>query len=435
MNDSFEIITRNGLSRRALLRGAGAALALPWLDAMTPALAASSESAAPKRFAWIYIPNGVVQEAWHPRQAGRDWEVTPSLAPLADFRDKLNLFTGLDREFRGGTGVHAQAGCCWLTSSPPSEALDGGFPTNVTLDQLVARRIAGDSLLPSLELSCNDHANQKETRYFETISWRGPGYGANVQKDPREVFDRLFGKPNAGAKSVLDVVREDARRLSRSLGAADRSKLAEYLDSVRSIEQRIERAETIVASGRKPPFKRPGGVPDDRGAYIRLMGDLLAIAFQQDLTRVATLLIDPERWDTPRMYHGVFDGPQNHHVLTHTKGDEAKEKLQRIDRFHVEQFAYLVKRLDEIPEDDGTLLDNCLVTLGSGMGDGRVHNYNDLPIVTAGGLGGAVKTGEHHRYDGKIPLANLWLTMLHAAGVEAEHFADSTGRISELAAI
>jgi len=430
MNDSWDFLTNRTLSRRLMLRGTGVALALPWLDAMTPARAASVAPQPPKRFAWLYIPNGVVQEAWHPTGDGRDWEVTPSLEPLVLYREHLNLFTGLDREFRGGTGVHAQAGCCWLTSSPPSEALDGAFPTNTSLDQMIARKIAGDTLLPSLELSCNDHTNQKETRYFETISWYGPGYAANVQKDPREVFQRLFGRHKSTTGSIMDVVREDAKRLGRTLGASDRAKLGEYLDSVRSIEQRIQRIEQASQSGHKPPIPQPVGIPNDRGEYIRLMGDLIAIAFQQDLTRVATLLIDPERWDTPRMYHGVFDSPQNHHVLTHTNGDEAKEKLQQIDHFHVAQFAYLVKRLSEIPEAGGSLLDNCLISLGSGMGDGRVHDYNNLPLITVGRLGGAIRTGHHHRLDGKIPLANLWLTMLNLAGIEADHFADSTGRIT-----
>ena len=174
------------------------------------------------------------------------------------------------------------------------------------------------------------------------------------------------------------------------------------------------------------------GIPGERGEYIRLMGDLIVLAFQQDLTRVATLLIDPERWDTPRMYHGVFDSPENHHVLTHTKGDEAKDKLRKIDRFHVEQYAYLVKRLSEIEEGDGTLLDHSLVSLGSGMGDGRVHDYNNLPVITAGRLGGGFKPGSHYRFDGKVPLANLWLTMLQSVGAEVDAFADSTAPIAEV---
>jgi len=419
------------LHRRTLLRGAGAAMALPWLDAMTSSNAmASSASLPPKRFAWVYIPNGVVQHAWHPKKAGKDWEMTPSLEPLAAFRQRMNLYTGLDREFRGGTGVHAQAGCCWLSSSPPTEALDGGFPTNQTLDQLIAQRIAGDTLLPSIQLSCNDHTNQKETRYFENISWRGPGYAAPAQKNPREVFERLFGKPKPSTKSILDLVREDAARLGRTLGAADRSKLGEYLDSVRSIEQRMQRAEGKAAMQTPQSLQQPAGIPEERGEYLQLMADIIAVAFQQDRTRVATLLVDPERWDTPRMYHGVFDSPQNHHVLTHTKGDEAEVKLQKIDRFHVEQFAYLVKRLSEIPEGNGSLLDNCLVSLGSGMGDGRRHEYNNLPVVTVGNLGGVVDTGAHQTFDGKVPLANLWLSMAQAAGVEIDQFADSTGTMT-----
>ncbi len=432
INKSFEVITKRSLPRRAVLRGAGASLMLPLLDAMTPAFA-GSVSDRPLRFAWVYVPNGVVQDSWHPVTAGPNWERTRSLEPLDPFRDSLNVFTGLDREFRGGTGVHAQAGCCWLTSSPPSEALDGGFPTNRTLDQKIANHLGKETVLPSLQLSCNDHDNQKETRYFETLSWHGPGYAAPAQKNPKEVFELLFGKPKQSTKSVLDVIAEDARRLSRTLGADDRSKLGEYLDSVRGIEQRIERAEaSAVDSGDSVPFAAPAGIPNDRGEYIRLMGDMIVVAFQQDLTRVATLLIDPERWDTPRMYHGLFDSPENHHVLTHTKGDEAKEKLRKIDRFHVEQFAHLVRRLSEIPEGDGSMLDNCMISLGSGMGDGRVHDYNNLPVVTAGKLGGRVTTGQHYKFDGKVPLANLWLTMLQAAGAETDTFADSQGVISEV---
>ena len=425
-------IFNRSLNRRALLRGLGVSVSLPALDAMRPAIARDSEAMPPNRFAWIYVPNGVVQEAWHPQKAGVGWEMTPSLEPLTAYRDQLNVFTGLDREFRGGTGVHAQAGCCWLTSSPPTEALDGGFPVNTSLDQQIARQVRGDTLLPSMELSCNDHANQKETKYFENISWYGPGYAANVQKEPRAVFDRLFGKPDPRVHSVLDAVMEDARRLDRKLGGADRVKLSEYLDSVREVERQIQKAETHSDSVRRPPMERPGGKPDDRGEYIRLMADLIVVAFQQDLTRVATLVIDPERWDTPRMYDGVFDRPQNHHVLTHTKGDEAKANLKKIDRFHVEQFAHLVKRLSDTQEGSGSLLDSCLLTYGSGMGNGTVHDYNDLPIITAGSLGGRFSTGHHHLFEGKVPVANLWLTTAQLASSETDRFADSTGTIAEV---
>lgn len=432
MNNSKAVFSNRSLSRRTFLRGAGTAVALPWLSAMSPAVARETP-VIPKRFAWIYVPNGVVQDAWHPATAGSKWELTSSLEPLARFRNQLNVFTGLDREFRGGTGVHAQAGCCWLTSSPPTEALDGGFPVNTSLDQVIARQIGQETLLSSIELSCNDHTNQKETRYFENISWYGPGYAASVQKNPRDVFDRLFGKPDPRVQSVLDAVLSDARRLQRTLGRDDQAKLAEYCDSVRDVEKQIQKAETHVAKGKQPPIPRPSGTPKHRGEYIRLMMDLIAIAFQQDLTRVATLVIDPERWDTPRMYHGVFDSPQNHHVLTHTKGDEAKETLKKIDRFHVTQFAHLIHRLSEVQETDGSLLDSSLLTFGSGMGNGTVHDYNDLPIVTAGSLGGTVSTGQHFKFE-KVPVANLWLTMAQQTGIEIDDFADSTGTIDLRAA-
>jgi len=429
----MHIIKNNTLSRRTLLRGAGAAMGLPLLEAMIPGKA-SAAAAAPRRVGFFYIPNGVVQNAFHPTAAGRGFELPPTLAPLAGLRDQISLFTGLDREFRGGTGVHAQAACSWLTSSPPTEALDGGFPTNITLDQLIAAHIGKDTLLPSLEMSCNNHTNSRETKYFETISWLAPGYASTPEKNPREVWHRLFGKPNPKDKSVLDLVLDDAKGLGKQLGSADRSKLDEYLESVRTVESRIDRAVDAAEKRGDPPIPQPEGIPERRDEYIRLMGDLMILAFRQDITRVSSVLVDPERWDTPREYHGLFDRPQNHHVLTHTKGDEAKEKLQKIDRFHVEQFAYVVDKMKNIEEGDGTLLDNCALTLGSGMGDGRVHDYNNVPVVLAGGLGGRLKPGHHWKYDGKRPLADLWLAMLHALEIEKDSFADSKKVLNDVLA-
>lgn len=432
---------QNSLSRRKLLRGAGAALGLPFLEAMTPGLRASSAepTAGPPRLAFFYVPNGVIGDAWHPQKTGSlaGIEALPaSLQPLEGIRDRINIFTGLDREFRGGTGVHAQAACSWLTSSPPSEALDGAFPTNATLDQVAARELGADTLFPSLELSCNSHANARETKYFETISWLGPGYAATPEKNPREVYQRLFGPPNPKDRHLLDLVWEDAKRLRRDLGRGDQLKLDEYVESVRAIESRIDRAEIAARRhGDGLPMAKPDTVPEDRGEYIRLMGDLMVLAFQQDVTRVSTLLIDPERWDTPRTYHGLFgDKPQNHHTLTHTKGDEALEKLRAIDRFHIEQFAYVAGKMSAIAEGEGSLLDNSCLVIGSGMGDGRVHDYNNLPVVTAGALGGALKTGAHWKFDGKRPVADLWLALLRGIGVERERFADSTGVLSEVLA-
>jgi len=430
----MNILRNQRLSRRTLLRGAGAIMGLPFLEAMMSGSVAAGATPSPKRVAFLYIPNGVVQDAWHPEKTGTDFELPDSLQSLHGLRGRISLFTGLDREFRGGTGVHAQAACSWLTSSPPSEALDGGFPTNITLDQVIADTIGHETPLPSLELSTNNHTNSRETKYFETVSWLAPGYAATPEKDPREVWHRLFGKPNPRDKGILDLVLDDAKRLQRTLGISDRSKLEEYLDSVRSVERQIERATESAEKRGAPPLIQPEGIPARRDEYLRLMGDLMVLAFQQDITRVSTLLVDPERWDTPRAYDGVFDDPQNHHVLTHTKGEEAKEKLQKIDRFHVEQFAYVVDKMSRTPDGEGTLLDHCAVTLGSGMGDGRVHDYNNVPIVIAGELGGRLRAGRHWKYEGHRPLADLWLALLEGMGIERERFADSTGVLKDVLA-
>jgi len=438
------MIHLDAMNRRSFLSGAGVAIALPWLPSLAPqrGLAAEPPTGPPQRFAFIYTPNGYWQEAFLPAAtAADDWTATTTLQPLAQLREHVTLVSGLDRQFVPGTGVHAQAGCCWLTSSPPQETLDGGFPTNVTLDQLLAKELSRQTLLPSLELSCNDFADNKETKYFESISWYGPGYAANTEKNPRAVFERLFGKPQAATtRSVLDVVLADAQALHRRLGRDDQAKLDEFLGSIREVERRLERAEQIdrqrEASGTSAPeLPIPAttqGVPEKRGDYLRLMADLMVMAFQQDLTRVATLVVDPERWDSPRMYHDLFDSPQNHHVLTHTKGDEAKEKLARIDRFHIEFYADVVRRLASIPEGEGTLLDSCCIAMGSGLSDGDSHNYRDLQVLLAGSAGGIITPGRHLHYAGDRPLADLWLTLAHVGGMNPPRFADSTGTLKEL---
>ncbi len=420
-------------TRRHFLRSAGVALGLPFLPSFGWRAFARSPAVAPPspRFLFVYTPNGYLQSAFVPQSTGPGWELTPSLQPLAAVRSEVTLITGLDRTFVPGTGVHAQCGSCWLTSAPPDQTLDGGFPTHTSLDQILARQIGGDTPLPSLELSCNDFADNKETKYFECISWYGPGHAAGTEKNPRAIFRRLFGQAAAGpTRSVLDAISEEARELRRRLGAADQGKLDEYLESVRATERRIQLAETAHSRVARPPLPEPAGIPEKRGDYLGLMGELVAHAFELDLTRVATLVVDPERWDSPRMFHGVFDRPQNHHVLTHTKGDEAKEKVAAIDRFHVAQFARLIERFQSIRTGSGTLLDSTTLVMGSGISDGDSHNYADLQVLLAGG---ALPRGHFH-YAGRRPLADLWLTLARRAGVARERFADSTGILRELQA-
>jgi hypothetical protein len=419
------------LARRDFLRSAGVTLALPFLPSLGwRAFGQSSPAeAAPQRFAFIYTPNGYNQRSLLPQKPVPGFsplELTPTLEPLADCKDDLTFLSGLDRQFVPGTGVHAQCGSCWLTSSAPQETLDGGFPTNITLDQLIAREISADCPLPSLELSANDFPDNKETKYFECVSWYGPGHAANTEKNPRAVFQRLFGQSKGGpAQSVLDTILGDATSLRTRLGRVDQAKLDEYLDSVRATERRIQHAEEATRRIGPPPMTEPAGIPEQRGEYLRLLGDLIVHAFQNDLTRVATLLIDPERWDSPRMFHGVFDKPQNHHVLTHTKGDEARDKLTKIDRFHMQFYAYFVGRL----KSEG-LLESTTLVMGSGISDGDSHNYADLEVLVAGG---DLKRGHFH-YGGQRPLADLWLTLSQQVGLKRERFADSTGILKEVLA-
>jgi len=412
------------LSRRQFLRAAGVSLSLPFLES----LAKSAPAPEPRRFAFIYTPNGYLQNKLLPETATQGWNplsLTPTLEPLAEMKDHVAFITGLDRQFVPGTGVHAQAGSCWLTSSAPQETLDGGFPTNVTLDQLMARQIGADTVLPSLELSTNDFTDNKETRYFECISWNGPGYAASTEKNPRAVFQRLFGQSRGGAKrSILDALLEQTHSLEKRLAGEDRQKLGEYLESVRSTEQRIQRAEAAASRLGKPPLPEPQGIPEKRSEYLKLMAELFIHAFQNDLTRVATLLVAPERWDNPMLYDGVFDKPQNHHVLTHTKGEEAQEKLARIDHYHMEFYAHVVARLEATH-----LLDSTTLIMGSGISDGDKHNYADLQVLIAGG---GWKLGHLH-YEGKRPLADLWLTLANHAGLRQDRFADSIGVLAELA--
>ncbi len=428
-------MTWKPISRRIVLKGIGVSLALPFLDAMSPlSLFGNGETTPPRRAAFIYIPNGVNLQAWFPRTEGTNYELPPTLAPLQPVKSDITVLGGLDRTFVPGTSVHAQCGACWLSSSPPDQILDGGFPTNTSLDQIISRKIGRETLLPSLELSCNDHEDNRETRYFESISWYAPGYAANVEKNPRAVFQRLFGRPQGDAttRSILDTVMESAQDLRPTLGRDDQHKMDEYLESVRATEMRIQTAERAANNRQQPPIPEPEGIPDHRGEYIRLMGDLIVLAFQQDLTRVATLLIDPERWDTPRMYHGVFDQPENHHTLTHTRGEEAPRKIARIDRFHIEQYAYILQRMKRIREGESSLLDNSLVVIGSGLSNGNTHSYKDLPVVLAGRAGGRLQTGFYRNYPGEVPLANLWLTLARAFGVNQPRFADSTGPMQNL---
>ncbi len=442
-------------SRRRFLRGlAGATLALPTLESLSAAKATASPTL---RMAHFYVPIGVVRRAFFPGEAedvipkgnlgnvmkslGRQdpkfsvkplAELTPTMEPLKPWRDQVTLITGMDRTFQQGTDVHAQCASCYLSSAPPYTIQRSAWPLDRTLDHIVADHVGKQTAFPTLEFSCNSHRDNKESIYFDNISWYGTGHVAPSVRDPRKMYRRLFTTSDIKQyRNITDLVLEDARDVQQTLGYTDKQKFAEYFDSIRAIETQMDRLEQMKAELSQVKLDEPPEAHLPRGEYIRLMADLMIAALQTGLTNVATFMIGPERWDTPFLYESLFDKPRSHHQMSHNQTKMIGD-LVKVDRFHMEQFAYLVQRMSGIQESNGSsLLDNTLLTYGSGLGDGSTHQYNDLPIVVAGG-GDRVRSGLHINMPEGTPLANLWLTQARLLGVPLQRFADSTGEIKAL---
>jgi len=421
------------ISRRSVIRGAGATLALPMLEIMGSRSRARSSATGPVRAAFFYVPNGVVQRSWHPDTTGRDYQLSPTLKPLEPVREKVTVLTNLDRVKVAGTDGHAQAGACWLSSAAPDELSPAGYPLKKTIDQIIAAEVGKQTAFRSLELSCNPYEDNRESIYFDNISWYGHGHVARSLRDPKEVFNRLFSvKDHVANKSVLDVVLDDARSLEQELGRGDRDKLGEYLESVRTVEKQIERVakrqNEIDGLKIAPPVKPWQAM--SRSEFIQVMGDLMILALRCDLTRVASVMSSPERWGSPLTVHGLFNKPVDHHGMTHGQGNaRVRSELESLDRFHVEQFATLVAKMDKVEEGEGTLLDNMIFTFGSGISDGSLHVYTDLPTVVAGRAGGALDAGRHVKSAQGTPIANLWLSMAQMMGLGLDRIGDSTGNL------
>ena len=444
-------------SRRNFLRGlSGAALSLPLLE--SAGMAASTKAAA-KRMAHFYVPIGVVRRGFFPGEADsiipegnlgglmkslgeqnpelsvRPLDrLTPTMEPLEELKEKVTLITGMDRTFQQGTDVHAQCASCYLSSAVAYEIKGSAWPLNRTLDHLVADQVGGETPFRTLEFSCNPHSDNKESIYFDNISWYGTGHLAPSIRDPRKMYDRLFSTKEAKVyRDITDLVLEDANALKRKLSYDDSQKFTEYYDSIRTIESQMDRLEKMRAELAKVKFEAPTDAYLPRGEFIRLMGDLMVVALQAGLTNVTTFMVGPERWDTPYMFDGLFDKPKSHHQMSHNQ-TKMIDDLLRVDKFHLEQYAYLLNRMDSIEESDGsTLLDNTLFTYGSGLGDGSTHQYNDLPIIVGGG-GQQTKSGYHINLPEGTPLANLWLTQAEMVGAKMDRFADSTGKVTQLMA-
>lgn len=439
------------ISRRTILRGLGASLALPWLEAMGPlttwAGEANQPNVAPNRLAVLYVPNGCNMEDWTPAQEGSDFELPAILEPLAAVRKQVSILTGLTadkaRANGDGGGDHARALSAFGTGVQARKTDGTDIRSGVSVDQVAASRVGDRTRLASLEIGGEAGAmagncdSGYSCVYSHTMAWKSATQPLPKEVNPKLVFERLFASGtsaqrearDARRRSILDFVRDDASDLSGKLGHSDQRKLDEYFSAVRDIEQRIERSASLPVAER-PDLKMPDGPPADFQAHLRLMADLLVLAFQTDATRVSTFVLTNEGSNKPYPFIGVREG---HHDLSHHGNDPAKKaKIRDINKFHVEQLAYLLQKLQAIPEGDGTLLDHTMLVYGSGNSDGNAHNHDNLPILLAGGGGGTIQSGRHIRYPKETPLANLWLALLDRMDVQLPYLGDSTGVLSGL---
>lgn len=442
------MITRKALHRRTFLRGLGAAVALPALDAMTPALAAS-HARPPVRMGFVYVPNGMDIRNWQLNYEGKLGELSRIMKPLEPHRDVITVIGNLThnngRALLDGAGDHGRCCASYLTGIHPKKS-STDIKAGISCDQIVANTIGSQTRFPSLELGMEDSRQAGDCdsgyscAYTNNLAWRSETQPLPPVLDPRALFERLFGadaglhpedraRRNRFRRSVLDFVAEDTRKLQLDLGPTDRRKLDEYLSSIREIERMIERAEKDNAQI-DPGMTKPYGVPADFAEHFKLMTDMLTVALQADLSRVFTFLVTRE--GTSRSYRelGIPDG---HHPLTHHRNDPAlMEKVSRINTYHVQQFAGWVEKLRSIHEGDGTLLDNCMIVYGAGLTDGNRHNHEDLPTLIAGRAGGYIRPGRRIVTRRETPMSNLFLTMMDRMGVHVEHFGDSTGRLQGL---
>ena len=441
------IITRKALPRRTVLQGLGASLALPLLDAMIPAMTAMAATPAKpvRRLGFVYIPMGSTIAQWTPPGTNGKLDVlSPALRSLENVKDQLTVFTNM--ELRNAyPGTHATSNASFLSAATAKWTESSDYHLGTTADQVAAQHIGQETRLPSLELAMDllttvgQCDNGYACVYQNNLSWSSPTTPLPAEAHPRVAFERLFGDGGSAADrrtelrknaSLLDWVSSDIARLQNKLGAGDRTRVAQYLDTVREVERRIQKAESAAADSKLPDLDRPVGVPAAYADHARLMFDLQVLALQGDVTRVITFQLAREA--STRTYNeiGVSEA---HHPLTHSGGDPEKlAKVAQINAYHVSLFAYFLEKLKATPDGDGTLLDHSVYMYGSGMGNPDKHDHVNLPILVAGGAAGRMKGGRHIRYAEPAPLSNLHLTLLDKVGVRLDAFADSNGKIREL---
>ena len=445
-----QTLGRNGLDRRTILRGLGTAVALPLMEAMVPTARAAQPAARPKRLQVFYTPNGMIMQSFTPEKAGRDYPLSPTLAPLAPYKDQFTVITGLAHyqasALGDGPGGHGRSCGAYLTGAHPKRTEGSDLQCGISMDQVVARHFGETTQLASLELridppsllgSCDVGYS---CTYTNTLSWRSPTVALPVTVNPRDVFERLFGDGDAldersrlqqlkRKASILDFVREDASRLSVRLGTNDRRKMDEYLEAIRDVERRIQKASHSGVSVDSSGLTRPAGIPDAFADHARTMIDLQVLAMQADLTRVCSFMLGRELSNRTYPEIGV---PDSHHMLSHHGGDPEKiAKLVRINQLHMQQFAYYLERMKATKDGEGTLLDSTLVLAGSSLGEPNDHDHMNLPVIVAG----ASLPGNRHIVVPKhTPMCNLMLSMIQSLGIPLDKIGDSTGPLQALTA-
>jgi len=441
-------ITKKHLPRRTFLRGMGVTLALPLLDSMVPArtLFAQTAAKASPRLGFVYIPHGAIMDKWTPAAEGAGFEFTPILKPLEPFRDRLNVISGLGHKAADTTAVHSLSPTTWLSGVRPKATQGVDAFAGVTADQIAAQSIGQDTVLPSMELATEDHSGligscdrDYGCIYMNTLSWRTPTTPLPMEINPRKVFERMFGQGGSAAerlvriqedRSILDAITRDVASLQLKLGPSDRETMTQYLDNIREIERRIQRAEKSQGDEELLLPTRPAGVPFDFEEHVRLMYDLMALAYQSNITRVVTFMVSREVSNRTYPQVGVADG---HHAISHHQNRAEKmEKNVRIQTFNVAMFGEFLEKLKNIPDGDGSILDNTVLLYGSNMSNSNAHDHFPLPNLVIGGAAGRMKGGRHLRYPDHTPMTNLLVSMLDKAGVRQPNLGDSTGMLENL---
>jgi hypothetical protein len=443
------IITKKALPRRTFLRGLGVTVALPLLDAMVPALSAATAASPLSRLAFFYVPNGMILPNFHPAATGTNFEFTPVLKSLEPYREHVTVLSGLSNlgvlSPNEGGGVHTRAHAGWLNGVLAKRTEGSDITTGKTIDQYAADKLGADTPLRSLELTTESNylvgncENGYSCSYMNSTSWQTPTTPLPHERDPRVVFERLFGDGGSVSaqmaqmkkdRSILDSISEDMRRIERRLGVSDRRMVGDYLDAVREIEARIQKSEKNNATSPLPSVTQPAGVPEEFDEHVKVLVDLLHLALQGEITRVACFQIARELSARSYPWIGV---PESHHLISHHQNDPHNmAQKTKIDSYHMSLFARLVDKMRNTPDGDGTLLDHSILVYGGGMGDGDKHTPIDMPVTIVGGGCGTLKGGRHIRYELNTPFMNAGLTILDKLGVHVDKIGDSTGRLVDL---